>query len=314
MRVTRSKRKHLGRNSGGISIFYRSKYCKCVNICKSVSSDDIVWVVFKFEHLKLCFGVLYFSPQGSSSYSDQQNFTILEDELALYSSKFPNFDFIICGDFNARTANDPDYVTDDTNYFVPLGDDYLIDNDISVRTSRDETTNAYGQLLLDFCKNTQMRIINGRLFDDRDKGYFTYTKDTGGSVIDYVLADKCNFDLFSHFCVSDERAESDHHPVLFDLKFPLVTESGNNSSTLDSETSACTKYAWRDSHRESFNLFWENSIGRRQIDHFHLLLETDTSGAASVLIDLIQQSAKSMKVTPKTSFISNNGNSRGCQV
>ena len=41
------------------------------------------------------------------------------------------------------------------------------------RVSIDKTTNRVGYLLLDLCKAVQMRILNGRLYDDAEKGAFT---------------------------------------------------------------------------------------------------------------------------------------------
>ena len=95
--------------------------------------------------------------------------------------------FLICGDLNARTGELPDYVEYDNLHILDiLPDDYVVDTPIP-RLSEDKACNEYGQDLLQFCKNTGMRIINGRLGDDAGVGRFTCVKGNGRSVIDYVL-------------------------------------------------------------------------------------------------------------------------------
>ena len=52
----------------------------------------------------------------------------------------------------------------------------------------------YGICLLDMCKSTELRIVNGRTGENKFIGRFTCIKGTGKSVEDYVL---CKYELFS---------------------------------------------------------------------------------------------------------------------
>ena len=70
--------------------------------------------------------------------------------------------------------------------------------------------------LLDLCKATQLRIANGRLWEDNHSGSFTYTN-VGSSVIDYLLIRECDFDIVSNFKVSSFNIYSDHTPLNFGI-------------------------------------------------------------------------------------------------
>ena len=82
---------------------------------------------------------------------------MLEEEVARYTEIHH---IILCGDFNSRTGRVPDY-----------------DNNINVlneRCNEDGGINKYGRSLLNFCINTELKIANGRMFDDKGIGRFTY--------------------------------------------------------------------------------------------------------------------------------------------
>ena len=79
-----------------------------------------------------------------------------------------------------------------------MPDDYVDDTPIP-RLSKDKSCNENGQDLLQFCKNTGMRIINGRLGDDAGVGRFTCVKGNGRCVVDYVLYKSDMFFLINFF-------------------------------------------------------------------------------------------------------------------
>ena len=68
----------------------------------------------------------------------------------------------LLGDFNSRVGSKKDFiiydkmnsVTDDTNYIA---------DSIPCRATIDSKHNNYGIKLLDLCKSSSMRIINGRI-------------------------------------------------------------------------------------------------------------------------------------------------------
>ena len=125
--------------------------------------------------------------------------------------------FLICGDFNARCFNFTDFVEDDTaEHIHVLPDDYLVDTPME-RVSEDKGYNRYGSQMLDFCKETGLRIINGRVGKDRGIGKCTYVGSAGKSVVDYVIASQCLFSVIDTFEVSDPNILSDHCMVKFSI-------------------------------------------------------------------------------------------------
>jgi endonuclease/exonuclease/phosphatase family metal-dependent hydrolase len=63
-----------------------------------------------------------------------------------------------------------------------------------------------------------MRFVNGRLFDDCNKGSFTFASRNGTSTIDYVLARESHLTLITDFAVLNFNQWSDHAPLHFAVK------------------------------------------------------------------------------------------------
>ena len=83
----------------------------------------------------------------------------------------------ICGDFNNRTSItlNPDFVVDDDPVHMSvLQDEYTPDIELQ-RFSEDRGhTNNNGLLLLEFCKQTGLRIMNRRVKEDYGIGRYTF--------------------------------------------------------------------------------------------------------------------------------------------
>ena len=78
---------------------------------------------------------------------------------------------ILLGDLNSRVGQQCDYVADDyVTHMDVLPDDYIPDQEIT-RKSQDNVVNSnHGLLLLEFLKQTGLRIANGRVCEDKDIG------------------------------------------------------------------------------------------------------------------------------------------------
>ena len=84
------------------------------------------------------------------------------------------------------------------------------------RFSEDEGhTNSNGTFLLDFCKQTGLRIMNGRVGNDYGVGRYTFVGHRGSSVVDYVLARPDFFNFVKHFEVQEPNILSDHCVIEF---------------------------------------------------------------------------------------------------
>ena len=116
-------------------------------------------------------------PSVNSTYVGVRNdhFTMVEEEVARYIEMHH---ILLCGDFNSRTGQAPDYEAG------------VIDIKVNVqnqRSNEDKVSNRYGQLLLNFCINTGFKIANGRMFNNNSIGCFTYYTPIGSSTTDYLI-------------------------------------------------------------------------------------------------------------------------------
>ena len=152
-------------------------------------------------HLCLCYNV----PAGSSRevMMDVNIFDRLTEHI-IYLKTISDEDckFILCGDFNARTGDLKDFVSDDdSRHIYSLPDDYTTDKHLP-RKNKDTSVNSNGRLLLDFCKGTGLRIANGRVGHNANIGECTYVGRNGISLIDYILVSQ---DMLNMFYTSNQK-------------------------------------------------------------------------------------------------------------
>ena len=112
---------------------------------------------------------------SNGSFADKSDdiFELVENDIAFLSKN--NNQFIICGDFNARTKTEPDYCISKDSHILneyldlpfPLPDDDL---PIPRLNSDTQNCNKRGQKLLNLCKSADLRILNGRFFGDTKWG------------------------------------------------------------------------------------------------------------------------------------------------
>ena len=137
-------------------------------------------------HVCLC----YVIPDDSSRQSmiESNIFDRFVDSVVLIENKSQSdCSLLICGDFNSRTSVNPDFVADDDPVHMSvLPDEYIPDVELP-RFSEDKGhVNNNGLLLLEFCKQTGLRIVNGRVGIDKRIGKYTFVGSRGYSVVDYV--------------------------------------------------------------------------------------------------------------------------------
>ena len=213
-----------GRYSGGVSVYYRSSLKQYISIVHK-SDDGLIWtkidkhVLYSDQDAYLCY--VYVREKNSKVLQQDEidYFEILQSDISKYSLLG---DVFVAGDFNGRSADQPDFLLHD--YYLNVGmNENLRDNEIPLRKSRDLVLDNYGRRLLDLCKSTDLLIANGRLGDDKDIGEFTCVTSRGRSVVDYLLLSLQNFDCVSHFSICDIDEHSDHSALYFCLKL-----SGND--------------------------------------------------------------------------------------
>ena len=73
---------------------------------------------------------------------------------------------LLCGDLNARTGSDTDFIINDDDGHIPLDPDYIIDATVRKRESEDSKVDERGKQLNEECKASRLRILNGRTLGD----------------------------------------------------------------------------------------------------------------------------------------------------
>ena len=124
---------------GGLGILIRKNLRKGVKYLP-LACSEYQWLMldknyFGFDRdLYLCFA--YIPPQHSSYCIDQNTdfLELVETDISVYKNKGS---VLILGDFNERTASQPDFISDDDDNYVPLHEDYVIDNNVICRNSQD---------------------------------------------------------------------------------------------------------------------------------------------------------------------------------
>ena len=109
--------------------------------------------------------------------------------------------------------------------------------------------NNNGLLLLDFCKQTGVRIMNGRVRCDREIGKYTFVGSRGSSVVDYALSSQDLFNYISQFQVKDSNILSNHCLIIFLFEF---YHQDILSSNVEDYKRVKGKYIWKHDFKDQY--------------------------------------------------------------
>ena len=218
------------RKSGGLTLLVKEEIQNYVKIEKQHSSQLVLWFSISPELLMtendvLC-GVVYVPPIGSK-YANEDLFANLHAEILKTSSE--NSQIILMGDFNSRTGERSDIFLSDEFLSDLYGLEFLeiennntrnifIQNNVPLqRCNIDNVVNAYVTLMIDFCKLSNLCILNGRIGQYMYNSKYT-CKDK--SVVDYCPCSAPLFSKIEHLHVLEfSSLYSDAHcPVSLTLK------------------------------------------------------------------------------------------------
>lgn len=161
------------------------------------------------NNLYLCAAYI---PPHDSPYYQEKCFLHLQKDILYFQSQG---NVLICGDLNARTGREMDYINTTGNGHI-FGDIICQSTVITQRNSCDNIINKNGKQLLKLCKGLGLYILNGRTRGDTF-GKFTYCSKLGASVVDYSLTDiEPNF--INAFTVRPQLPVSDHCQTVLYLK------------------------------------------------------------------------------------------------
>ena len=142
----------------------------------------------------------------------------------LMSSKIGSL--IIAGDLNTRTDIFNDFLMEDEVLTNEWSNSLNFDQEsisqqvrLLERSSQDKgDLSGHGRVTVEMCKATNIKIANGRIFQDEDIGKFTFHESRGSSVVDYLLAVLKVWDLIENFAVHDISCYSDHCAIEFSIR------------------------------------------------------------------------------------------------
>ena len=247
--VLRPRAKNATRDHGGISILYK-KYLKSFVTLLPRKETNYVWVKIDKTGLKrqkdlyACF--LHIPPEHSTYFRkiEYDIFNNLYNEIESFKI---SGEVILIGDLNGRVGTLKDNIQFDQSLYIPVGNDYKSDLEISERINKDKTINSRGKDVIDLCITSQLRILNGRTFGDLT-GELTFYKN-GVSAIDLCLADENCVKDICFFTVNDlNRHLSDHCSISVMIKAELSEEISQpcNKFTLQAP------YSWAENSDQLF--------------------------------------------------------------
>ena len=124
------------RHFGGLAILCRAPIKKHIKILEN-NNPDFQWIklekdYFGFEKdLFIC--LVYYPPPHSSGVQHDDFFYSIEKDVCEYSKLG---DILMCGDLNARTSNNDDFITNDCSKYLPCDSNYQPDSDLQHRFSK----------------------------------------------------------------------------------------------------------------------------------------------------------------------------------
>jgi len=235
--------------SGGIGILIREDLYSGGIVTVAKASDFAIWLKIKqsknndVTHL----GGVYVPPLDStstmSSFQNNNAFHIIQEDITHFKQLG---NVTVCGDFNARTGDLSDFLfthgKDNSNTRFAQSPVSQINFPNINRFSEDSKTNRYGRELIDLCKSSDMRIMNGFFRNDKNTGVFTCYTPCGKSLIDYLICDHCCFESLQSFEIVPLNTYSDHRSLVFALKLLKPSVARNSLERINSGSNTRDKF------------------------------------------------------------------------
>ena len=265
--LAKPKSKYACRQSGGISLIFKSKFKNFVSIVKN--TKNFIWSKISKEILSsdtdLYICGTYIPPE-KSKYFDPEIFEEFENDITHFSSKA---NVITLGDFNARTSKQEDFVSNEGNEYIPDTSEnsfYLKD-----RQNFDTSINNHGKKLIEICKTCDLRILNGRTLGD-SLGQPTFHGKNGISTIDYIICNQNLLHNIKHLIVKPPNYLSDHSQVVawFDLQ-PVSNPKTNIDSTCTEQPKLeqlPSQYTWDKDSKAAFTQELKSNKIQNKLNNF----------------------------------------------
>ncbi|XP_065569816.1 uncharacterized protein LOC136033115 isoform X2 [Artemia franciscana] len=155
---------------GGVAVFVKKQSFEVCHRIKS-KSENIIWLNLKrHDGSKIVLGCIYVAPQNSS-YMKEDTWTLIENELEYLQRKYSEEFFVLMGDFNAYTSEEPEIplvsLSGKVLTSLRIPESYKIP-----RRSQDvkRKVNQWGRRLLGICREFGLVTENGRFGNDAGRG------------------------------------------------------------------------------------------------------------------------------------------------
>ena len=287
--VLRPKTGKAKRNFGGISVFCRDSIKKGVTFMP-VASTEYMWVKLDkmFFNLPKDWYILvcYVRPNTSSNIFD-----VLEADINKYNSVGK---CVFFGDFNGRTKTESDSIESNLESYLELPDSFISRPFLPRNNLDTHAVDVQGTKLLDLCKSTGMRILNGRAFGDSLGSLTCFSAIGKPSTIDYFACENEIMNCVDYLSVGDPSELSDHCHISIALKTPNYRVCRQIDSGVDVDDDMFL-YKWHDSRAQEFikslhnpsviNIISNVDVDNRSVDE-NLSALTDGFHAAASLANL----------------------------
>ena len=225
--IPAGRRRPRGRYAGGLTLYVAKRMEPfVVKLDVPHLRNNMIWLSYTpAKGKKLLVGFLYNPPKDSpfaiTDIYEELQMGVEYARRRVDPQNEQSYGVLILGDHNARTGRglDGEIEVPGGAYQPSVIDDSSASFQAPARRSYDTVTNCYGRRLLQFCKNTELVIVNGRVDGDNDG--FTYIGNAGRSTIDYVMISIESWSLIKSMNIHP-RVESDHLPI----SISLVQEEG----------------------------------------------------------------------------------------
>ena len=265
----RSKEK--GPVKGGVGVFVKEELRPGIKIMSAMSNEYCLWCkldkkIYNYGE-DVYIGFVYIPPMESSreKKKNDDHFRMLNDKIA----KIPSEHVILIGDFNARTREYTDTLSDIDDKLEDLEMPGLqAPKNIPQRNNQDKKANKYGRKLVDLCLATNSYILNGRTLGDV-QGKLTCYQPQGTSTVDYAIVNETLLQQIVTFRVSTPTI-SDHTTISLQMKITILRiEKEENLIDPDPQI------RWNDKTKELFHKSIQSMETKNAIQEINDLLESD---------------------------------------
>ena len=248
---------------GGFLIFIRNSIRKGIKIINNDDKDIFELVLSKkyfglHADFKLIFA--YASPIGSCYVKTRTENAIDSIERKLMNTE--GAECLIMGDLNGRTKLGEDFVRDENDEHSPINSQcYTKDEDVSSRENMDRTPiDQQGKKILELCKYSSYRILNGRIKGDKTGTFTRYPRNLKDvpSVIDYALCGATLMTRIHSFSVLPFTGLSDHCCISVCIRTSYCGKENELEPTPIASPTECkiheanTIYSYNPSGRDNF--------------------------------------------------------------